>query len=545
MKLKYILGVVLSAFLLMGCSDDNEVGSLGNITLDQTYLTIPEAGGSVTLTVNATESWEFDKVFKVTNNGETTQEPLPTWLTATKVSGEAGTTQITFTAPATTSGREAELKIKVGGNSQFILVRQGSLGASTATCADIMNGTEGKNYRVTGTVTKISGYEYGNWFLDDGTYNFAASAKNQDGLYIYGTLDKNGKAGKVNPITGADGWQFEQGDVVTVEGPLSIYNGQYELVNVTVVKIVKSLIKVMDSPATLGKEGGDFQVKLAYKGSGAYASIPEECQSWIHNISTEYKAGVATLFESNPADTAIITFHVDANELGARTGSINFTSSNSQGSSTVSCEVSQDGAIVAATVEQFLAAAVGKTQYRITGMVSELYYNTYNVLSGFYITDYTGTTLVYKPAGFTGAEAHVGDVVTVCGERGEYKTTAQMVNGTLENVNYAVQAISVADFRNLPDDNTKYYILSGTITEATEANTKNDVTQYGNFNITDATGTVYVYGVLPGWGSAKGQFGKLNLTWGDNITIIAHHSTYKGMVQAAGAVFLSKDAPAN
>ena len=37
---------------------------------------------------------------------------------------------------------------------------------------------------------------------------------------------------------------IEVGDIVTVEGPKTTYNGTVELVNVTVINIEKSLIKV-------------------------------------------------------------------------------------------------------------------------------------------------------------------------------------------------------------------------------------------------------------------------------------------------------------
>ena len=79
-----------------------------------------------------------------------------------------------------------------------------------------------------------------------------------------------------------------------------------------------------------------------------------------------------------------------------------------------------------------------------------------------------------------------------------------MVEGKLEEILYSVTPISIGDFRNVEDNSNTYYIISGTITEATESGTKNDVAQYGNFNLTDETGSVYVYGVLKGWGGAKG-----------------------------------------
>ncbi len=102
----------------------------------------------------------------------------------------------------------------------------------------------------------------------------------------------------------------------------------------------------------------------------------------------------------------------------------------------------------------------------------------------------------------------VGDIVTVVGKRGEYKGVAQLVNGTLESLT-AVSTISISDFRNLPDDKTAYYLISGTVGAPTESGTKYDLVQYGNFNLTEATGSVYIYGVTEGWNGAKGTFGNL------------------------------------
>jgi len=87
-------------------------------------------------------------------------------------------------------------------------------------------------------------------------------------------------------------------------------------------------------------------------------------------------------------------------------------------------------------------------------------------------------------------------------------------------------------------------MISGTISEATEDGTKNDVEKYGNFNLTDETGSVYIYGVTCGWGGQKGEFGKLGLTFGDKLTILAYRTTYKGLVEAVGTYFSHEKAQA-
>ena len=332
MKLKYIFGLVLAALMAVGCSDDNTVDPLASIAIDQTFVSIPVEGGDATITITAQGDWAFDKVISAGKDadGKAIFTELPAWLTADKISGSAGQTTVTLHADATEAGREAELRIATGTDKQFIIVRQGSLDASEATCADVIAAPDGKTFRVTGTVATILNTQYGNWDLEDETGT----------IRIYGTNDKEGKKGN-NPIDGADGWGFEVGDVVTVEGPKSTYGTTVELVDVTVISVKKSLLKVVTPEQTVGIEGGDIDVKLAYKGSGAYAALPADCD-WITITGEDYVAGKATLFEPNPADTAIVHLRVAPNTGNGRKAAIDFSSSNAGNTSTITWTLKQD-----------------------------------------------------------------------------------------------------------------------------------------------------------------------------------------------------------
>ena len=98
-----------------------------------------------------------------------------------------------------------------------------------ATCAQIIAGTDGTVYRVTGTCTEIQNTTYGNWILKDETGE----------ILIYGTLDAEGKTKNFASLG------IEVGDKVTVHGPKKTYVNQtagtttIELVNVTVDNIEK------------------------------------------------------------------------------------------------------------------------------------------------------------------------------------------------------------------------------------------------------------------------------------------------------------------
>ena len=95
-----------------------------------------------------------------------------------------------------------------------------------ATCAEVLAGTDGTVYRVTGKCVEIANTVYGNWYLEDATGK----------IYIYGTLDKDGNAGKNNSI---DVWGIEVGDELTVEGERTTYKETVELKNVKVIEIKK------------------------------------------------------------------------------------------------------------------------------------------------------------------------------------------------------------------------------------------------------------------------------------------------------------------
>ena len=91
--------------------------------------------------------------------------------------------------------------------------------------------------------------------------------------------------------------------------------------------------------------------------------------------------------------------------------------------------------------------------------------------------------------------------------------------------------ITVAKFLELKDTATEYQ-LTGKITSVAN-------TTYGNFDLTDATGTVYVYGLLTPEGTAQKQWAAAGLKQGDIITIKGKYSVYNGSPQIKNAIYVS------
>lgn len=434
MKLKYIMGLALTALLSTACSDDDEqvIGNFGDIAVSSSYLSIPENGGNATVTINAAADWKFAEIFQtITKNDDgtrdTTYNALPAWLTADVLSGTAGQTEVKFSAEATSGGREAELQIVSGDHKQFLLVRQGSMEATTASCAEIIAGNDGKTYRVKGTVTKIANTTYGNWYLEDGTGE----------VYIYGTLDAEGKTKNFLSLG------IEEGDVVEVEGPKTTYNGTVELVDVTVLSITKSLLKIVSEPVTVGKDGGEVSVKVGFKGNGAYVSVPEDAASWITYVDSKMEA----------ADTVVFRFNVAANEGESREATLKFTSANADASSELGYTIKQETAITNpakgsgtqsdpfnVTAALAYTKALGddvksENDVYVTGIISSIKYTysaqygtaTYNIsvdgTEDNVFTVYGSYFFDNKPWEEGQTQIEVGDVVVVCGKVINYKGT--------------------------------------------------------------------------------------------------------------------------
>ena len=91
-----------------------------------------------------------------------------------------------------------------------------------------------------------------------------------------------------------------------------------------------------------------------------------------------------------------------------------------------------------------------------------------------------------------------------------------------------VKTVTVAEFNAAEVDQKTVYELTGTV-----SNIKNAT--YGNFDLTDATGTVYVYGLSTGkqtWGTkTDGSFASMGIGEGDKIKIRGYRDVYSGTIE--------------
>ena len=488
MKLRNIFTALAAAALaFVGCQKESRF--LDEVQVSKSVVTLPVEGGQDKITVTATDVWAI-------------AVPDDAWFTVDKIAGVAGETVVTFSAEATTETREVNVSLVCAGAVQTIKVLQMAekVEIPLSTCAEVNNnGVDGKVYRVKGTCTSIANTQYGNWYITDETGT----------VYIYGTL-YNGATQQFTKLG------LEVGDIVTVEGPRKNYNGTIELVDVTVIEIEKSLIKLEKMFSTpLPLEGGVATALLTVKSGEFSVEIPEDA-TWL-TAGEPTTIGGLTSVELTAAP----------NEGGARKTTVTFKTTVNGKDYIAMADVEQAGAIKAVTVAEFLAAAEGTALFELTGVVKNIKNTTYG---NFDLVDATGSVYVYgltnngavgsNDKTFASLGINEGDKITIVGTRGAYNGSPQ-VAGTAYLVSHvAAQAATVDEFLAAPVSSDKWYKLTGTIESIVKE-------QYGNFYLQDESGRVYVYGLTKAPVVKNDQsFASLGLKAGDTVTLVGTRAQY-------------------
>ena len=212
------------------------------------------------------------------------------------------------------------------------------------------------------------------------------------------------------------------------------------------------------------------------------------------------------------------------------------------------------GEVKAVSVAEFLAAPESDTQvYELVGTIGGTINTTYG---NFDLTDETGTVYVY---GLTATELgygskndksyaslglNEGDKIKIRGYRGSYGDKIEVLNAWfIEKVGgdtpppSGVKAVTIAEFNAAPESDSQVYELVGTIGGSIN-------TTYGNFDLTDETGTVYVYGLTAtelGYGAKNDKsYASLGLNEGDKIKIRGYRGSYGDKIEVMYAWFIEK-----
>lgn len=195
------------------------------------------------------------------------------------------------------------------------------------------------------------------------------------------------------------------------------------------------------------------------------------------------------------------------------------------------------------TVEEFLAKPEGDTYYQLTGTLINITNTSYGNFTlvddaGSYVEVYglTKEKVSSNDKSFSSLGLKEGDVVTLAGTRDSYDGDPQVggpayyishVSGTVE-----ITDVTVAEFKTKEAGLLPKYRLTGKITNL-------EASEFGNFDLVDETGSIYVYGLRENINGGDKTFNNLGLKEGDIVTLVGSRGEYRGDPQVANAYYES------
>lgn len=193
--------------------------------------------------------------------------------------------------------------------------------------------------------------------------------------------------------------------------------------------------------------------------------------------------------------------------------------------------------VIEATVADFYWNSAWASEYQLRGKVAEITDDRYGC---FNLADHTGvisvngltaTDVPENDMSFKTLGIKEGDIVTIVGERGEYEGRT-FVESAYYVMHEGPRSVSVKEFLDA-EIGDQWYKLTGTV--------KNVVnTIYGNFDLVDDTGSIYVYGLSEAPVAKHDMsFGNLGIEEGDIVTLIGKRGEYQGKAEVASAYYVS------
>ena len=375
-------------------------------------------------------------------------------------------------------------------------------------CAQLESGaTTGTKYYVKGWVKKVHDNnanaitQYGNaqFYIED-----VKGANSQEDFYAFQVYGLNGEK-ITNPEAVA------VGDYVVIYGELTNYSGTYETVNKGAAHIWKST-----NPA-LGGNGNSSNNPTEVVGDGSFENPYTANDLLLLNNS---KAG-------NYWVKAYIVGQVNGASLsGGAEFNAPFTPSTNQ--STGEQTNYNTNLLIANSAEETNTSNCVPVQLPSGALRTGLNLVQNPDMDGKEILVYGSLETYFSTAGVKSTSyAKVGDK-----EFG--------VNPNVEQKEPEAKVVTVAEFIAAPESMEVYYELTGVISGLT---VNENAAIYGNFDLTDETGTVYVYGLdkaftAVGNTKADKSFAELGLKDGDKITLRGLRGSYNGKIEVMGAYFV-------
>ena len=580
MKRIHLFFAAAAAVLAFAACEPEETVGVPDIQVTPSSVSFQSGASSQTVTLTASRDW--------------TVSGAPDWLAFDPSSGKASLSSQTVTITAIANpgyNRSADVTFTIGLMKAYVHVDQpGDKGVR-----DDGKGTLESPYTIAGVKAYIDGLEnpsaespqqvYVKGFVSSITEAYSAQFGNgtfyitdEDGtetFYVYRALYLENKK-----FTAKD-TQIQVGDEVVICGNVYLFgssNPVYETVtNKAFLYSLNGETKGYTQAEITASTVEDFIARADegtyYRLTGTVSAFKTGTNSagkdWMQFDLTD-DTGTILVYGFNDGEFEKWAGVVKDRGTVTLTGTYQYYEKNKQHEvMNVTIESFEEGSapaeITESTVADFIAKADKNTYYRLTGTVSE--FKTGTNSSGknwmqFNLADDTGSILVYgfKDGEYDKWAATVkdGGTVTLTGTYEYYEKNKQheVMNASIESFKEGepgpeppgpsgeVKAVTIAEFNAAEESNSQVYELVGTIYELVGTIGGSINADYGNFDLTDETGTVYVYGLTAtelGYGAKNDKsYATLGLNAGDKIKIRGYRGSFNGKIEVMYAWFIEK-----
>ena len=378
---------------------------------------------------------------------------------------------------------------------------------ANAICSQLASeATTGTKYYVKGWVKKLASKhadgisQFGNALF----YIVDSKDNTEEDFYAYQVYGLNGEK-----ITNPEG--VAVGDYVVIYGELTNYNGTYETVGKGAAHIWKST-----NPALSGSGNSGNNNPTEVVGDGT--------------MENPYTANDVLLLSNSQAGNYWVKAYI--------VGQVNGPSmaSGAEFNAPFSGSSNDDGSVNNYNTNLLVALSADETT--ATNCVPVQLPN--GVLR-------TGLNLVQNPD-LDGQEVLLyGSLEAYFGTAGVKSTSYAKVgdkefgvNPNVEQKEPTAKVVTIKEFIDAPESPEVYYELTGVISGLSAGG---NAVVYGNFDLADETGSVYVYGltkefIAVGTTSNDKSFASLGLKDGDKITLRGFRGSYNGKIEVMGAYFV-------
>ena len=366
-------------------------------------------------------------------------------------------------------------------------------------------------YQLTGTIKNLKeGDQYGNFDIEDATGS----------VYVYGLLsEKGGEKKKFQELVAAKG--IANGKKITIIGNRGEFNSTAQVANAYFVKIED------------GEGGGGTPTP-----SGDNLLTNGDFETWSGSTPDNWNgaAGNATLEKSTDAHGGSAAVLIKTNSANKRLSYKAITLKKGTYNISFYAKAVAGTAKIAPGYVAIVNGAPDSQNYKYPETYPEVGTEWTAVNHSFTLDADTELCLVIMKHKSTANDVIIDDYVLSTTDGGIADGGGE---GGGDTPSGDVQTVTIAQFNAAAVSTSVWYQLTGTI-----KNMKEDGSDlYGNFDIEDETGSVYVYGLLSEKGGEKKKFQELvaakGIANGKKITIIGNRADFKDTAQVGNAYFVS------